>query len=164
MYHLSKLDSIKIFFSGLSLIIFCFIPACQSDDTVKKEGLSLEHRFFKGIDTGNMTLVEECLAQGLPVDRKDALGNSGLIYAVDHENQKLVRLLIEHGANVNLRNTVGETALYRAVFRGNLDMVKLLIELKAESKIRNIEGISPVVLAEERGEDAIQLYLENLKK
>lgn len=158
------LDRTRSLNSILIFLILSFAIACQSDDRVVKEGLSLELRYFKAIDKGNVRDVEACILEGMPIDKKDALGNSGLIHATDHENIRLVELLIEKGSNVNLRNTVGETALYRAVFRGNLSIVKFLVEKGAETKIKNAEGISPAHLAEDRGEEAIQKYLENLKK
>lgn len=149
----------------LSIIALAALGSnCQSDETVKKDAVALEHRFFRAVESGKLNEVEACLAEGLPVDKKDPRGNSALIHAVDHENLKMVSFLIEKGANVNHRNLVGETALYRAVFRGNLNLVKFLVEKGAEVKIKNIEGISPIHLADERGEETIQNFLEKSKQ
>jgi ankyrin repeat protein len=164
MSPFTLLDRICSLISLLIFLILSFAISCQSDDRVEKEGLSLELRYFKAIDKGNIRDLEACIAEGIPIDKKDALGNSGLIHATDNENIKLVEFLLEKGANVNLRNTVGETALFRAVFRGNLNLVKYLVERGAETKIKNAEGVTPVHLAEDRGEEGIQKYLENLKK
>lgn len=146
------------------LALASFATNCQSEEAVKKDAMALEHRYFRAIEYGKLNEVEACLAEGLPVDRKDPRGNSGLMHAVDHENFNLVSFLIEKGANVNHRNLVGETALYRAVFRGNLSLVKFLVEKGAEIKIKNIEGISPIHLADERGEETIQNFLEKSKQ
>lgn len=164
MLSLRILDHNWKFYHILIFLLSALTLHCNSDERVIKEAQALEYRFFRAVDTGNLKEVENCLQEGLPVDKKDPRGNSGLIHAVDHENLILVQMLIERGANVNLRNVVGETALYRAVFRGNLNLVKFLVEKGAETKIKNIEGISPAHLADERGEENIQNFLEKSSK
>ncbi|WP_108977770.1 ankyrin repeat domain-containing protein [Leptospira ryugenii] len=141
-----------------------FIFHCGGEEQVKKDPIPLEIRFFRAVDAGDVNLVEELLQKGVPINQKDPLGNSALIRATDHEKRDLVLFLLSRGANINHRNLVGETALYRAVFRGNIDLVKLLVEKGAETKIKNAEGLSPMALADERGEEGIQIYLESIKK
>jgi ankyrin repeat protein len=67
-----------------------------------------------------------------PVEKKDFVGKTALMYAVYQKNLPMAKMLLAKGANPNIVNQADKkNALYYAVEQGNVEMVKLLLENKA---------------------------------
>ncbi|MDF3821632.1 ankyrin repeat domain-containing protein [Leptospira sp. 96542] len=163
------METVSLKFQKFATLLFIFLISfldfftCFPEGNVTKTPPSPNLLFFQAIENGDAPTITELLDTGLPINVKDSLGNSGLIKATDEEEIQIVKILLSRKANVNLRNITGETALYRAVYRGNLELVKLLVQNGAETKIKTVGGVSLQELADERGEDTILRYLQNLK-
>jgi ankyrin repeat protein len=82
--------------------------------------------------TGNLELVQELLAQHVPVDAKNYDGKTALIYAANGGYDAICQQLINAKAQVNARSIYGWTALMRAATNGHKQVCQLLIDAKAQ--------------------------------
>lgn len=72
------------------------------------------------------------LEHGLPLDVRDAEGNTTLMLAAYHGHAATVRTLIERGADVDLRNQRDQSPVAGALFKGEDEVVGLLIAAGAD--------------------------------
>ena len=81
-------------------------------------------------DTGALIALVD---RGIPVDLRDAAGNSLLMMAAYHGHAPTVAALAERGADVDRDNDLGQTPLAGAVFKGHDQVVHTLLDLGASA-------------------------------
>jgi hypothetical protein len=126
-------DSFNEFLSMLELDV------CTEEE--EEESLPL----FLAVERGNLTGIEQYLAQGGDVDTRNEHGQTLLTAAAIHQWPKIVSLLLAHAADPNARDKHGRSPLHHAAMH-SIDSVKLLLAAGADAKARDHEGKS--VLAE----------------
>lgn len=87
---------------------------------------------------------------------------SALHFAAREQNEVVVAALLNAGANVDSIDVFGNTPLWRAVmgYSSNLDSINCLLHNGANPKKKNDSGVSPIGLAENKGEDELVSLLE----
>lgn len=86
--------------------------------------------------SGRAELVDELLARGVAVDRRNGDGNNALWLACVSGQAGIVRALVAAGIHVDNRNDTGATALMYTASSGKHDMLALLLECGADPMIR----------------------------
>ncbi len=66
------------------------------------------------------------LQDGMPVDARDAHGNTLLIVAAQNNGKRVVKLCLRHGADISATNSRGNTALHFAHAYGFLELASWL--------------------------------------
>ena len=61
---------------------------------------------------GRLEEIERLFAKGLPVDVRDAYGNTVLTIACQNGNKRVAKAVLRRGANINARNHKGNTPLH----------------------------------------------------
>jgi hypothetical protein len=84
------------------------------------EGLLLAARL------GQVGGVKRALANGVPPDVRDEMGETALMHAAAHRYPEVVKALLRHGASPGLRNVFGQTALDMARAAGHRDVEAVL--------------------------------------
>lgn len=82
--------------------------------------------------TGQTRELLEFLDRGVPVDVKDAGGNTLLMLAAYHGQLDTVRALLGRGADVELRNDRDQSVIAGAIFKGEDGVVKELLAAGAD--------------------------------
>ena len=95
--------------------------------------------FHDAVYEGDIDLVEEMIASGVPCDVVDGDGNTALLLAAEGE-PLIVDALIKAGCNVNHQNEEGATALMSAVRYEDHDIVDALIKAGADPEIMDKHG------------------------
>lgn len=107
----------------LCLAVASFIALMSAAET-KTPSLSPEHTAV--LRSGDARQLRAALDRGLPINGRDAKGNTPLMLAATYGDVASMRLLLERGADVNAANASGATALMRAAY--NYEKVRLLVE------------------------------------
>jgi ankyrin repeat protein len=99
---------------------------------------------------GNRAAVLHLLAQGIPVDGRDAQDTSALMVALVTGDRPLVKELLRAGADVNqTRQPHGITPLMLAIAHRQADITQLLLQQGA-----NIEQVNVDILPLLKQEDS----------
>lgn len=93
----------------------------------------------------DLSRVRKMLADGVPVDSRDAHGYTSLICATVNASLPLVHLLVEKGANVSAQGRDGRTPLMYAVMNGPVEVVELLLDKGAEMEARDENGSTALI-------------------
>lgn len=93
---------------------------------------------------GDLLALQRLLADGVDLNRRDALGVAPLEWAAIYGQAEAVSWLIEHGAAVNARSPQGSTPLHAAACFGRTEAARRLIELGADPQARNDRGDTPL--------------------
>lgn len=110
--------------------------------------------------TGDVELLRPMLDAGMPVELKDAKGNTLLMLAAYHGNGEAVDLLLSKGAEPDARNDRGQTPLAGVAFKGHLEVAKRLIEAGADPSADQGGGRTPAMFAAIFGQPAMVSLLE----
>lgn len=156
------------FLSVFLLLSACFIISCETaanSASTNKESRATPappptgkeiSTFVKAALNGNTSAVSTALENGMPVNQKDANGNTALMAAAFNGHKDTMQVLIDSEADVNLRVNNGVTPLMAAC-GPYPQAVRLLLENGADVNAtdRNesftalmyasVEGLSPVV-------------------
>lgn len=98
--------------------------------------------------TGNLKVVQEHIAAGTDLNRKEPMsGSTPLMSAATFNKPEIARALIEAQVNLSIKNNDGGTALHTAVFFGRVEIVEMLIAANADKNIRNNFGATPREIA-----------------
>lgn len=97
----------------------------------------------------SIKVAEVLLTRGVPVDSRNAKGDTPLHRAAYFGDAKMAKLLLDHGADVDsVSNTDQSTPIFRAAERlRNIGAAILLLEHGAKLQVRNVAGTSPVELS-----------------
>ena len=110
---------------------------------------------------GDLALVQQLVARGIPVDATEEDGVSALICAASAGEVEIIDYLIDHGANVNATSCrYGRTplmALLAALHDSDTycQVAKRLLEAGARVDITDHAGKNAIDYAEERGDPRV---------
>ncbi len=131
-----------------------------TDDFLGEDFLAVEGETALMIASyyGDMSIVEEALANGENIHAKNAEGSNALMYAVEGGETAIAEKLIEAGAEVNSSSDY-MTALEAAVVYANYEVARLLVENGADPLITGPEGSTAV---EAMGVNSEEEFMEAL--
>lgn len=118
-------------------------------------------RLVQAVRYGQTNVVEYLLDAGVPVNSKNAYGDTPLIAAAGSGRAQLIDKLLELGADIDSANSLGMTALMSAAARGDYQLVHTLINSGAEVDVKNNQGESAVFLAVQYGHHSAVRVLLN---
>ncbi len=102
-------------------------------------------KLWDAVSTGNLSVVEQALANETDVNMKDPQSGATLLtVAALMGHTEIAALLIDHGADVDAKGKDGGTPLHAAAFLGRVETVKLLLEKGADVTIRSKVGSTPL--------------------
>jgi ankyrin repeat protein len=110
--------------------------------------------------TGDAAALTGLVARGIPVNLRDAGGNSLLMMAAYHGHASTVSALAARGADVDRTNDLGQTPLAGAVFKGHDDVVATLVELGASAYLGTPSAVATAVAF---GRTDLELLLRGLR-
>lgn len=109
-----------------------------------------ERRLRQAVSSGNITLVEELLLEGVnPCSADDKL-RSALHMAAAAGNERTVKLLLDFGANPNQKDLIGNTALHLAACTNKVPVVTLLLQRGTDVNLLDQSGRTPLHCAASR--------------
>lgn len=122
---------------------------------------TLRARLLHASRAGPLSLVEQCLDRGVPVESVDDSGYTPLMLAVLSQQRATAELLLSRGAATSASDRRGNTPLHLASLqRAPAVVVQLLLEAKAEALARNEEGMAAAhIAAFTGGAEALGLLL-----
>jgi ankyrin repeat protein len=110
---------------------------------------------------GVLSLVKDCLDQGVNINSPDKNGLTALMFASDAGYGRIVALLLQKGANVNAKSGAGITALELAAAGGRPAAARLLIEKGADVNAGDATGMTPLMAAARAGRlNIVKMLLE----
>jgi ankyrin repeat protein len=152
--------------SGLTLgsALFAMEPASASslalagqDVTHIDQGKELRN----AARAGKLGLVQELLAQHVPVDAKDTCGSTALMRSADNGRKEVCQLLIDAKAQVDAKNNNGWTALMHAARSGHKEVCQLLINAKTQVDAKDKHGWTALTHAAGSGhKEVCQLLID----
>ena len=102
-------------------------------------------KLWDAVSTGNLSVVEQALANETDVNMKDPQSGATLLtVAALMGHTEIAALLIDYGADVDAKGKDGGTPLHAAAFLGRVETVKLLLEKGADVTIRSKVGSTPL--------------------
>jgi ankyrin repeat protein len=112
---------------------------------------------------GDLDALTMLLDQGVPLEARDATGETPLLAASLAGRPKLVAVLIEKGADIRARNDRGLTPLHAAAYTGDLDAAKLLVQAGADvNDAENVFKVTPLIVAAEGNHvDVVEFLMQN---
>lgn len=149
-----KFISLKTVIS-ISLIVLIFTSACaQSGDNTKNksnndsqavsEVAKPEMDLQAAVMTGNLEVVNQHIAAGSDINKKDQMsGSTPLITAATFDQKEIAKVLIDAGADLSLKNNDGATPLHVAAFFCRVEIAQLLIDANADKNAKNNFGATP---------------------
>ena len=124
-----------------------------SRGTVTEAEVSLEQVYAAGMSDqdvddifsyarhGRVDEIERLLDKGIPVDVRDAYGNTLLTIACQNGNKRVAKCVLRRAANINSRNNKGNTPLHYCYSYGYGDTLgAYLISKGADVHSRNLAG------------------------
>jgi ankyrin repeat protein len=108
---------------------------------------------------GDLAGISDLLADGLPIDGRDATGRTPVLAATHARQTAAVAALIDAGADLDLQDDRLDTVFLYAGAEGLLDILRLANEAGADPAITNRFGGVAVIPASERGHVEVVRYL-----
>lgn len=123
-------------------LVELLLPEVARIGALKSEGDQIDQRVYAmglAAREGHAKVVATLLAKGVPVDSRDASGETALMRAAMAGSGTVAKLLLKQGANTRLKNHKKETALDLAKdlghgYLGEKDHKKIMRLLKAHEK------------------------------
>ncbi len=100
---------------------------------------------------GDAAAIKALLAEGAPIDARDAKGQTALLVATHADHVAAARALIEAGADVNAKDRINDSPYLYAGARGHLEILKMTLAHGADLKSTNRFGGTALIPAAERG-------------
>ncbi|PJG60710.1 ankyrin repeat domain-containing protein [Aeromonas cavernicola] len=114
---------------SLLLMLFGVASSAQAEpaaDAPQATLDSLKGYFFAAARSGEMSVLNEFLVAGFPVNECNDQSYTALMIAAYQGQMAAVELLLEQGANACLRDKRGHTALMGAIIKGEWRIAKVL--------------------------------------
>ena len=86
------------------------------------------------VKLGNITKVQELIAQSVDLNVQDEYGYTALIWAASYSNPDIAKVLVDAGADKTIKDYDGHDALYWATYYG----CKAIIDLLTDEPIKAI--------------------------
>ena len=108
---------------------------------------------------GDLARLTALLAEGLPIDGRDADGRTPVMAATVARQTAAVRALVEAGADIDIRDNRLDNPFLYAGAEGLLDILRVVNEAGADPAITNRYGGIALIPASERGHVEVVRYL-----
>ena len=108
---------------------------------------------------GHLVRVKALIRHGVPVDKRDAKGQTALYMAAAGGRLQMVKYLVGRGADINGRTKEGDTALLYAAYKGFYHIVKYLYRKYARINLRGKYGDTALTVAAMKGHLKIVRFL-----
>lgn len=120
--------------------------------------MSHGEQLIKAAGQGKKELVEQLLAQGVPVDSTDEYKHTPLMDATTEGHVLIVKLLLEAKANPKAQNKFGNPILFAAARNNRLEIAQILLAAGADPNVETGFKQSPLSIA--KGE-VLELFNEH---
>lgn len=107
-------------------------------------------RLFGSALLGDRVALENMLRHGAPVDRRDALGHTPLMWAAIRGNTAVLDVLLRHGADPNAVDRQRSTALHLMADCDHVEALALLAQNGADVNRRDRAGRTPLMIVVNR--------------
>ena len=122
-----------------------------------------ESTLRSAVNSGDLSVVKQCLESGLPANLRDSKGISVLMLAAEKGLREIAEALLSLGADPNIADDYDDVPLNRAAAGGHVEIVRLLAEHGALVHSPSI-GITPLLTAAGQGHLAVVQYLVEEQK
>jgi len=78
------------------------------------------------VKLGNITKIQELIAQGVDLNMQDEYGYTALTWATSYSKPDIVKLLLDAGADDEITDIDKHNALYWANYYGHPEVIELL--------------------------------------
>jgi ankyrin repeat protein len=131
----------------IGVVVIVGLAGCgdSSSKRVDADGL------FEAARTGDLDAIRSLVADGVPVDERNATGQTPLIVAAEADMTAAARVLLDLGADVTATDAQGETAYPSAALNNNPELVGLLLDRGADRIGTKRFGGTPLIAASDRG-------------
>ena len=103
------------------------------------------------VKLGNLTKVQELIAQNVDLNIQDEYGYTALIWAACYNKPEIVKLLVEAGADREITDIDRHNALFWANYYNNLEVADILNKsLDDKAKITNTLDMSVILIDKEK--------------
>lgn len=118
---------------------------------------------FAAIENQDLSIVKECLSQGLDINAADYKeGNTLLIHAVAYNNKEITTFLLDSGALINKQNYFGNAPLHAGLNgHADIDLLGYLIEKGADVNQPSNTKYPLHIAIDQNNLPAVRLLIEN---
>ena len=113
---------------------------------------------------GHKAVASFLISKGADVNHEESGGNPPLLWAALDGHRELVELLLANGVAVKPRGRRSGDPLLAAVVERHYDIAKILLLHGADPTRKNYEGLTPLGVAQERGDKKMIDLLTNAGK
>ena len=127
-----------------------------------KCALHIHQKLLNACCEGKTAEAKRLIAEGVPVDGQNEIGDSPLHGASKYGHTEIVMLLLENKCKLNITNCSGDTPLINAAYWNKMDTVRALVEAGCDITIRNEKKMTAAERANlDKGTGPIAEYLTN---
>jgi ankyrin repeat protein len=109
------------------------------------------NQLITAAERGDTPAVLRLLAEGAPLNERDARGRTALMAATHGNQVETFQVLLDAGADVNLQDDLQDNPFLYAGAEGLLDILKLAYAAGADTTLTNRYGGSALIPAAHRG-------------
>lgn len=126
----------RLLLSLLALLVGLFRSAHGGESTEIEKGqlTSLYNYFFAAARSGEVSVLDEFIKAGFPIDVRNGQTYTALMIAAYQGQSEAVMSLLKGGADACLRDKRGHTALMGAVIKGEWRIAKTLYAIDCDLK------------------------------
>lgn len=137
-----------------------FVLAAALSSAVLAQSPPPPQLMFNAAVSGDTAAVKALLAQGAPIDPRDATGRTPLLAAVEAGQDATAAALIDAGADINAQDGKKDSAWLQAGALGRTEMLRRMIPKGPNFAVRNRFGGNALIPACERAHvDAVKVLL-----
>ncbi|MCS0539225.1 ankyrin repeat domain-containing protein [Aeromonas veronii] len=124
----------RLLLSLLVVLVGLSEPAWGSEPTEAEQfqPASLQEYFFAAARSGEVSVLNEFVKAGFPIDERNEQSYTALMIAAYQGQSEAVKSLLERGADPCLRDKRGHTALMGAVIKGEWRIAKTLYAIDCD--------------------------------
>lgn len=152
----TMLKKTPLHFAAESGNIEMFTLLDQTDPTVLKDEESILH---SAIESGQLALVQKCIAAGHDVNYRDGNDRPAIIKATIQDSPEITQALMAAGAHIDVRDKADRTPLHYACMNGDIAVVQALVDKGADVKAEDDRDFTPLHFACLQGHAEVVRYL-----
>jgi len=131
-------------------------PGSGSREAVAEAGYEMTpEALFRAAESDDLKALEAMLAGGLPLETKNATGQTVLHAAAGAGAMKSMSFLLDRGLPVDVIDQGGRTPLMEAVLRADGQTVRHLLAQGADPRAKDADKYKPLMLAVREGKAAM---------